>query len=102
MGEEQRGAEGGEVVVETCNMNLVTVSEWKRKKKKKMETMGGWEEGATFALFLAVSVLLRPLCLPSPDSLSDSKKKGWMDAWTGKILAHLKLGVGERENKLGC
>ena len=101
MGEEQRGTERGEVVVESCNMNEVTVSEW-REWKKKMETMGGWEEGATFALFLAVSVLLRPLFLPSPDSLSDSKKKGWMDAWTGKILAHLKLGVGERGNKLGC
>ena len=86
MGEEQRGTEGGEVVVETCNMNEVTVSEW----KKEMEQ---WRRrgGATFALFLAVSVLLRPLFLPSPDSLSDSKKKGWMDAWTSKILALSKL-----------
>ena len=58
--------------------------------------------GATFALFPAVSVLLRPFFVPSPHSLSDSKKKGWMDAWTGKILAHLKLGVEERGNKLDC
>ena len=100
MGEEQRGAERGEVVVETCNTNEVTVSEW--KKNNGGEGREWRRGGATFALFLAVSVLLRPLFLPSPDSLSDSKKKGWMDAWTGKILAHLKLGVGERENKLGC